>query len=213
MLGRLLRVGAPIAVTIVLEVCMFSVATLMAGRFGTVAVAAHQIALMATAVSFMVPLGLSQAVTVRVGRAVGQGDPVAVRHAGLAGFAVMAACECVSCALMLFLPNTIAGLFTHAPAVIALSASLLTLAAFFQFADGAQVVAMGSLRGLPDTRVPMLLAMLAYWLLGVPLGAWLAFGRGLGVPGIWMGLMGGLTVAAALLTTRFLRATTPQLRP
>ena len=212
-LGRLVRVGAPISVTIVLEVCMFSVATLMAGRFGAVAVAGHQIALMATAVSFMVPLGLSMAVTVRVGRAVGQGDPVATRQAGLAGFAVMAVCECLSCALMFSASSAIAGLFTHVPAVVALSSSLLTLAAFFQFADGAQVVAMGSLRGLPDTRVPMLLAMLAYWLLGVPLGAWLAFGRGLGVQGIWMGLMAGLTVAAVLLTARFLRATRLRLRP
>ena len=210
-LGRLLRVGAPIAATIMLEVCMFSVATLMAGRFGAVAVAGHQIALMVSAVSFMVPLGLSMAVTVRVGRAVGQGDPAAIRRAGLAGLVVMGACQCVSCSLMLFASTAIAGLFTHVPAVIALGSALLTLAAVFQFADGTQVVAMGSLRGLQDTRVPMLLAMLAYWLLGVPLAAWLAFGRGLGVPGIWMGLMAGLTVAAVLLTTRFFRATA--LRP
>ena len=114
---------------------------------------------------------------------------------------------------MLLASNMIAGFFTQIPAVIALGSTLLTLAAFFQFADGTQVVAMGSLRGLQDTRVPMLLAMLAYWLLGVPLGAWLAFGCGLGVPGIWIGLMAGLTVAAVLLTTRFLRATSPQLRP
>jgi MATE family multidrug resistance protein len=206
-LGRLLRVGAPIAVTIVLEVCMFSFATLMAGRFGAVAVAGHQIALMASAVTFMVPLGLSLAVTVRVGRAVGQGDPAAIRCAGLAGFAVMVACQCVSSSLMFFASSAIAGLFTQVPAVVALGSTLLTLAAVFQFADGTQVVAMGGLRGLQDTRVPMLLAILAYWLLGVPLGGWLAFGRGLGVPGIWMGLMAGLTVAAVLLTARFLRAT------
>ena len=212
-LARLLRLGGPIAVSIVLEVCMFSVATLMAGRFGAVAVAGHQIALMASAVFFMVPLGLSLGVTVRVGRAVGQGDAAAIRRAGLAGFAVMAACQCVSSLLMLLASNMIAGFFTQIPAVIALGSTLLTLAAFFQFADGTQVVAMGSLRGLQDTRVPMLLAMLAYWLLGVPLGAWLAFGCGLGVPGIWIGLMAGLTVAAVLLTTRFLRATSPQLRP
>jgi MATE family multidrug resistance protein len=212
-LARLLRVGAPIAVTIVLEVCMFSVATLMAGRFGAVAVAGHQIALMTSAVTFMVPLGLSLGVTVRVGRAVGQGDPAAIRRAGLAGLAVMAACQCVSCALMLFASHPIAGLFTHVPAVVALGSALLTLAAVFQFADGTQVVAMASLRGLQDTRVPMLLAMLAYWLLGVPLGAWLAFSWGLGVPGIWMGLMAGLTVAAVLLTTRFLQATARPFRP
>jgi MATE family multidrug resistance protein len=186
---------------------MFSFATLMAGRFGAVAVAGHQIALMASAVTFMVPLGLSLAVTVRVGRAVGQGDPAAIRCAGLAGFVVMVACQCVSSSLMFFASSAIAGLFTQVPAVVALGSTLLTLAAVFQFADGTQVVAMGGLRGLQDTRVPMLLAILAYWLLGVPLGGWLAFGRGLGVPGIWMGLMAGLTVAAVLLTARFLRAT------
>ena len=108
---------------------------------------------------------------------------------------------------MFFASSAIAGLFTQVPAVVALGSTLLTLAAVFQFADGTQVVAMGGLRGLQDTRVPMLLAILAYWLLGVPLGGWLAFGRGLGVPGIWMGLMAGLTVAAVLLTARFLRAT------
>jgi MATE family multidrug resistance protein len=206
-LGRLSRVGAPIAVAIVLEVCMFSVATLMAGHFGAVAVAGHQVALMTSAVTFMVPLGLSMAVTVRVGRAVGQGNPAAIRRAGFAGFAVMAACQCVSCSLMFFASRPIAGIFTHVPAVIALGARLLTLVAVFQLADGTQTVAMASLRGMQDTRVPMLLAMLAYWLVGVPLGAWLAFGHGLGVPGIWMGLMAGLTLAAVLLTTRFLRAT------
>ena len=212
-LAGLVRVGAPIAVTIVLEVCMFSVATLMAARFGAVAVAGHQIALMTSAVFFMVPLGLALAVTVRVGRAVGQGDPAAIRRAGLAGFAVMAACQCVSCSVMFFASSAIAGLFTQVPAVIALGSALLMLAAIFQFADGTQTVAMASLRGLQDTRVPMLLAMLAYWLLGVPLGAWLAFGRGLGVPGIWMGLMAGLTVAAVLLTGRFLRASAVPVRP
>jgi MATE family multidrug resistance protein len=206
-LGRLIRVGAPIGVTIVLEVCMFSVATLMAGRFGAVAVAGHQIALMTSAVTFMVPLGLSLAVTVRVGRAKGQGDRAGMRRAGLAGFAVMLATQSLSGLLMFFAAAPIAGLFTHVPAVLGLGAALLMLAAPFQLADGTQVLAMGSLRGLQDTRVPMLLAILAYWLLGVPLGAWLAFGWGLGVPGIWIGLMAGLTVAAVLLSTRFLRAT------
>lgn len=204
---RLIKVGAPISVTIVLEVCMFSVATLMAGRFGAVAVAGHQIALMTSAVFFMVPLGLALAVTVRVARAVGQGDPVAIRRAGLAGFAVMLVCQSVSCALMLSMSGLIASLFTDVPAVVALGTALLSLIAVFQFADGTQTVAMSALRGLQDTRVPMLLAMLAYWLLGVPLAAWLAFGGHYGVRGIWIGLMAGLTVAAVLLTTRFLRAT------
>jgi MATE family multidrug resistance protein len=206
-LARLIRVGAPIGVTIVLEVCMFSVATLMAGRFGAVAVAAHQIALMTSAVTFMVPLGLSLAVTVRVGRARGQEDAAAMRRAGLAGLTLLLVTQSVGGSLMFFAAIPIAGLFTHVSAVLTLGAALLMLAAPFQFADGTQVVAMGALRGLQDTRVPMLLAILAYWLLGVPLGAWLAFGWGLGVRGIWIGLMCGLVVAAVLLTTRFLRAT------
>lgn len=212
-LGRLIRVGAPIAVTIVLEVCMFSVATVMVARFGAVAVAGHQIALMTSAVFFMVPLGLSLGVTVRVGRAVGQADPAGVRRAGLAGFAVMAACQSLSCASLLIAPHFIAGLFTPVPEVIAMGASLLSLIAVFQFADGTQVIAMAALRGLQDTRVPMLLAVLAYWLLGVPLGAILAFGFGFGVAGIWCGLMGGLTAAAILLTVRFLWAKAPRIRP
>jgi MATE family multidrug resistance protein len=212
-LARLIRVGAPIGVTLVLEVCMFSVATLMAGRFGAVAVAGHQIALMASAVTFMVPLGLSLAVTVRVGRAMGQGDRAAMRRAGLAGFAVMLATQSVSASLMFFAAVPIAGLFTHVPAILALGATLLMLAAPFQFADGTQVVAMGALRGLQDTRLPMLLAMLAYWLLGMPLSAWLAFDRGLGVPGIWIGLMSGLVAAAALLSARFMRATARPVKP
>jgi MATE family multidrug resistance protein len=207
---RLVRVGAPIAVAIVMEVCMFSVATLMIGRFGAVAVAGHQVALMTSAVFFMVPLGLALGVTVRVGRAVGAKDAAGTRRAGLAGFVVMLCTQSLSGLCMLFLPHEIAGVFTDVPAVAALGASLLTLAAFFQFADGTQVVAMAALRGLEDTRVPMLLAMLAYWLFGIPLGAVLAFLAHLGVRGVWFGLMGGLTLAA--LMSRFFWATAGGLR-
>jgi MATE family multidrug resistance protein len=204
MLLRLVRVGAPIAGAIVMEVCMFSVATLMVGRFGAVAVAGHQVALMTASVFFMVPLGLSLAVTVRVGRARGAHDRAGMRRAGLAGFAVMLGMQCVSAACMLGFGHAIAGIFTHDPAVVALGASLLAIAALFQFADGTQVVAMAALRGMEDTRTPMLLAMLAYWLCGIPLGAALAFAAHLGVRGVWFGLMGGLMLAAALLVSRFL---------
>lgn len=202
-IGRLIRVGAPISVAIVMEVCMFSVATLMVGQFGAVAVSGHQVALMTSAVFFMVPLGLSLAVTVRVGRAVGARDKAGISRAGLAGFTVMLCTQTVSGLCMVFLPHTIAGAFTDVPAVAALGASLLGLAGFFQFADGTQAVAMAALRGLEDTRVPMLLAVLAYWLCGIPLGAVFAFGLHLGVRGVWFGLMCGLTLAAVMLTTRF----------
>ncbi len=206
-LGRLLGLGVPIAVSIVLEICMFSAGTVMAGRLGTVVVAGHQVALITISTFFMVPLGVSMAVTVRVGRAVGRGDRAGIRRAWLAGFAVMLAAQCISSALMLFAPTAIAGIFTHAAPVIAVASALLSLIALFQFADGTQVIAMASLRGLQDTRVPLMLALLSYWLLGVPLAAWLAFACGLGLRGIWLGLMAGITTAAVLLTTRFLHKT------
>ncbi|MCB8878981.1 MATE family efflux transporter [Acidisoma cellulosilytica] len=202
-ISRLIRVGAPIAVAIVMEVCMFSVATLMVGQFGAVAVAGHQVALMTSAVFFMVPLGLSLAVTVRVGRAVGARDKPAILRAGLAGFIVMLCTQTCSGLCMELLPHAITGAFTDIPAVAALGASLLVLAGFFQFADGTQAVAMAALRGLEDTRVPMLLAVLAYWLCGIPLGAAFAFGLHMGVRGVWFGLMSGLTLAALMLTLRF----------
>ena len=202
-ISQLIRVGAPIAVAIVMEACMFSVATLMVGQFGPVAVAGHQVALMTSALFFMVPLGLSLAVTVRVGRAVGARDNAGIIRAGLAGFTVMLCTQTFSGLCMEVLPHAIAGAFTDIPVVAALGASLLALAGFFQFADGTQVVAMAALRGLEDTRVPMLLAMFAYWLCGIPLGALFAFGLHMGVRGVWVGLMVGLTLAALMLAVRF----------
>jgi MATE family multidrug resistance protein len=160
----------------------------------------------------MTPLGLSLAVTVRVGRAVGGGDWEGVRLAGLAGFALMAVSQGISCCLMLMAAGPIASLFTQVPAVQALAITLLHLAAVFQFMDGTQVVAMGALRGQEDTRMPMLLAMLAYWLVGVPGGGILAFALGLGVVGVWVGLMGGLTLAAFLLAGRVLWLSGPARR-
>jgi MATE family multidrug resistance protein len=113
---------------------------------------------------------------------------------------------------MLLVPREIAGVFTDVPAVATLGASLLTLAGLFQFADGTQVIAMAALRGLQDTRVPMVLAMLSYWLVGIPLGAVFAFFAHLGVRGVWFGLMGGLTLAALMLTTRFFLASAAGLK-
>lgn len=183
---------------------MFSVATLMVGRFGPVAVAGHQVALMTSAIFFMVPLGLSLAVTVRVGRARGARDVPGLRRASFAGLAVMLCTQLVSGGCMLGFAEPIARIFTHDPAVVQLGASLLGLAGLFQFADGTQVVAMAALRGLEDTKTPMLLAMLAYWCLGIPLGGLLAFAGHLGVRGVWFGLMGGLILAALLLVSRLM---------
>jgi MATE family multidrug resistance protein len=209
-LFRLLRIGLPIAVTLLLEVTMFSASTLVVAHFGAVAVAAHQIAMTMSALFFMVPLGLSLAVTVRVARFIGQRDPQGARRAGTAGFALMLATQTVSFVVLLLFAHSIAGAFTGDLKVAALASLLLGFAAVFQFSDGTQVVANGALRGLPDTRMPMLLVLLSYWAVGMPTAIWLAFSWRLGPAGIWIGLTAGLSVAALLLTGRFLRATRPR---
>jgi MATE family multidrug resistance protein len=145
------------------------------------------------------------ATTVRVGHAVGRGDAEGVRGAGLAGLALTLVTQGVSAILMLTVPRHIAALYTADAAVIGLAAQLLVLAGLFQFSDGLQVSASGALRGLKDTRVPMLITTFAYWAVGMPVGWWLAFRAGLGARGMWMGLIAGLSMAAVLLTTRFWR--------
>ena len=201
----LLRIGVPMAVTLLMEAGMFSIAALLISRLGTVAVAAHQIAINVASITFMVPLGLALAITVRVGNAAGRNDPVGVRYAGFGGVSLTLATQCVASALMLGLPRAIAALYTDAPAVLALAARLLMLAGAFQFADGIQVACNGALRGLKDTRVPMLITVLAYWGIGMPVGYLLAFHAGWRTPGMWVGLSAGLYAAALLLSARFTR--------
>ncbi len=199
----LLRVGVPMSVSVVLEAAVFATAALVVASFGEVAVGSHQIALNVAALSFMVPLGLSMAVTVRVGNAVGRGDRVGMRRAGLVGIATALVTQSVPAALMLLVPGAIAGLYTSDPALSAGAAALLTLAALFQLSDGAQVAAMGALRGMKDTRVPMFIAAFSYWGVGMPSGWAFAFHGGFGVAGMWIGLIVGLTCAAVLLALRF----------
>ena len=204
MLG-LLRLGGPMAVSVVLEVGLFSGAALLIGGFGAVAVASHQVALNVASFTFMVPLGLATAVTVRVGNAVGRGDLAGIRRAGLAGIALALMAQGVSCAAMLCLPHAIAGLYSTDPGVVGGAAALLFYAAIFQLSDGLQVSAAGALRGLKDTSVPMLITAFSYWGVGMPVGWYLAMRAGYAVPGMWMGLIAGLSFAALLLFTRFLR--------
>jgi MATE family multidrug resistance protein len=143
---------------------------------------------------------------VRVGHALGRGDRDGLRRAAFAGFTLMFATQAVSGVLLLFGNHQLASLYTADTAVAALAATLLLYAAAFQFPDGVQVLSAGALRGLRDTRRPMLLAALAYWGVGMPLGAGLGLGLGWGPQGMWMGLIVGLTTAAVLLSTRFLRS-------
>jgi MATE family multidrug resistance protein len=202
LLGQLLRLGLPLGVAVMMEGLLFVASALLIGGMGAQAVAAHQIAINIASVLFMVPLGMAMATTVRVGFAAGGRDAEGVRWACRAGFAITLATQLGAATLLLGAGGAIAGLYTGEAAVLAAVAPLLLLAALFQLSDGFQVAAAGALRGLKDTRLPMFITAFAYWVVGMPMGAWLAFGRELGAPGIWGGLVFGLTVAALLLGAR-----------
>ena len=199
----LLRLGAPIAVSVLLEVGLFSAAGLLIAGFGAVAAASHQLALNVAAVAFMVPLGLAMAITVRVGLAAGRGDDAGVRRAGLVGIGLTLLTQTASCAAMAGLPHAIISFYTRDAAVTAGAVTLLGFAALFQFSDGIQVAANGALRGLKDVQVPMLITAFSYWGAGMPVGWLLARPAGLRAPGMWIGLIVGLSCAAALLLLRF----------
>ena len=143
----------------------------------------------------------------RVGHAVGRDDRPGVRRAAAAGHAITLVTQGASALVLVLLAVPIARLYTSDPEVVALAASLMGLAALFQFSDGIQVASAGALRGLKDTRVPMLITILAYWGIGMPSGWWLGVEQGLGARGMWWGLLAGLSVAALLLSVRFLRLT------
>ena len=203
---ELLSVGLPMAVTLLAEGGLFVAVALALGTLGENVVASHQVALNIASVFFMIPLGLAMAITVRVGNAVGRGDAAGVRYAGFCGIGLTLGTQMISAGLMLSLPHLIASLYTRDATVIALATQLIVLAGVFQFSDGIQVASNGALRGLKDTRAPMAMTLFAYWIIGMPVGWWLAFRHGLGARGMWMGLVAGLSVAALLLFTRFWRS-------
>ena len=203
---QLLHVGVPMAVTLLMEAGLFVAVALLIGRLGETVTASHHVALNVASVAFMIPLGLSMAITVRVGNAVGRRDALGVRYAGLSGISLVLVTQFLSSGGMLLFATAIASLYTNDPAVIAMASQLLILAGFFQFSDGIQVASNGALRGLKDTRVPMGITLFAYWFVGMPVGWYLAFPRELGARGMWMGLIAGLSVAAILLFARFWRS-------
>lgn len=205
---QLWALGLPIAATLVFEVSIFNAAVFLMGLIGKTALAAHSIAIQIASVTFMVPLGIAQAVTVRVGRAFGAGDPEAMRRAGWVAFALGEGFMALTAAAMLFAPNLLIGFFLDLEnpgslPVISLATTFLAIAALFQLADGAQVVGSGMLRGLHDTRVPMFIAALGYWCIGLPFGVLLGFVFRLGGVGIWVGLATGLAVVGALMMGRW----------
>lgn len=200
---QLLKTGLPIGITVLMEGGLFIATALLIARLGATSAAAHQIAINVAALCFMIPMGVAEATTIRVGHAVGQQDAHGVRRAARAGYLIVLATQALSALALLFGHDAVVALYTRDAAVAALAGILLLYAAAFQFPDGIQVLSAGALRGLKDTRVPMWLAAFSYWGLGMPLGAGLGLGLGWGPQGMWLGLILGLTAAAVLMTWRF----------
>ena len=207
-LAEVFRLGLPIGMTMIFEAMMFNTMTLVMGRFGAASLAAHQIALNVASITFMIPLGIGLAATVRVGMATGAGDMPAARRAGLVAFVSAFGFILICGAAMALFGRSIAGLYLGGRTqsdldVIVLAALFLKVGAAFQVFDALQVVGVMSLRGLKDARTPMILAAGAYWLIGTPMSLLLAFTFHMKGFGIWIGLATGLAAAAVLMCSRF----------
>ena len=207
---QIAAVGLPIAITLLFEVAVFAAAVFIMGLIGRNEIAAHAIALQIAAFTFMVPLGLSQAGTVRVGLAFGAGDRPGIARAGWTALMLGTGFMAVMALALLLFPTPLIGLFidTANPrnaVVVALAVQFMGIAALFQIVDGAQSVGAGVLRGLQDTRWPMLFAAFGYWVVGIGIGVALAFPFGLKGLGVWIGLASGLAVVAVLMVWRWAR--------
>lgn len=196
---RLLALGLPAALQMTLEISVFASATALIARLGAVPLASHQIALNTVALTYMVPLGISSAAAVRVGQAIGRKDPVAAQDAGHTTIFLGAAFMTLAGIILIACPRWIALMYTPDETLIRSTSLLLAAGAAFQLFDGLQTVATGALRGVGDTRTPMLCHFTAYWIIGLPLGAWLCFRRGWGAFGIWSGLSLALILIGIVL--------------
>jgi len=206
-LGRLVALGLPAALQVVLEVGVFASASAFAGRLAPVSLAAHQIVLNLAALTFMVPLGLSSAAAVRVGQALGRGDPTGASRSGWTALALGLTFMAAAAGTFLLAPTKLLELFTRDATVIRTGVSLLFIAAVFQLFDGTQGVLTGALRGLGDTRTPMIWNLAGHWLLGLPLGYMLCFKWGWEVQGLWVGLSAGLVLIGLVLLATWIRRT------
>jgi MATE family multidrug resistance protein len=204
-LQKLVRLGAPAAGQILLEVGAWNLSTFAAGYLTPVALATHTIALNYASISYMVPLGVSAAAAVSVGHAIGADDPAKARRAGWMALAMGAGFMICAGVLFLVAPGPLIELYTHDPRVLALGPSLLWIAAAFQVFDGIQTVSTGALRGLGETRAPMFANLVGYWVMGLPLGFILCFVLKWGVYGMWIGLTLSLVVIATTLLVRWNR--------
>lgn len=207
---EILRIGVPSGFQFIFEVGAFAAAAVLAGRIGKYEQAAHQIALTLAAASYMAVSGLGSAATVRVGKFLGSNDVLGMRKSGFTAVH-MAVLFMTLCAVLFIFGNRVLPPLFMSPessdftVVTKIASLLLIIAAFFQLSDGIQVVTLGALRGLGDAKIPSAISFLAYWIIGIPLGYVLAFHLGMGVQGIWVGLLTGLSVSAALLLLRFNR--------
>ena len=216
-LQAILGLGAPVGLMMLAESGLFAVVALMMGWIGTDAMAGHAVALQLAALAFMVPLGLSHATAVRVGLAFGAGDRVGAARAGWVSIITSLIFMAGVAGLFVSVPEPLTGLFLDRAepanaAALALATQFLMVAALFQLVDGAQVTAAAALRGVGDTRVPMLIALTGYWVVGIPIGWGLGFTAGLGGTGLWLGLAAGLAFAAIFLSLRFARFTSRRMR-
>jgi len=201
-IARMLRIGLPIGLQYELETGVFAAVALIMGRLGPVPASAHQIAINIASLTFMVPLGVSSAGSVLVGRAVGAGDAGAARRAGFAALVAGAGFMAVSAAVLALAPRMLARAYTPDPMVVGMASTLIPIAGVFQVFDGTQVVSIGVLRGVGDTRTPLIVNVIGYWVVALPLSLWLAFRAGWGPQGLWWGLVAGLMVVALLLLLR-----------
>ncbi|TQV77127.1 MATE family efflux transporter [Aliikangiella marina] len=200
---EVLHLGFPMAITLGFEVTLFAAVSLMIGRYPTEVMGAHQIAVNIASLTFMIPLGISQAITARVGYFAGKQAPNRMRLAGYTGIATAAGISTFTASAMILLPVTLVSFYTEDSAVIAIASGLLFYAAIFQFSDCVQVSSAGALRGMKDTKMPMVITAVAYWFVGFPVGYYLAESQGYQANGYWMGLIAGLTTAAILLMVRW----------
>jgi MATE family multidrug resistance protein len=211
-LRRILALGLPVAVMVGLEVAAFNVTGLLAGRMGGDQLAGHTVALNLASLTFMVPLGVGIAASVLVGNAVGRGDAPSARRAAGAGFLCGVGFMAASALVLVALPRLLARAYTDVDAVGVVAASLIPIAGVFQVFDGAQVVASGILRGAGETRVPAAANLVGYWVVGIPIGWWLAARMDLGPRGLWWGLTFGLVAVAVLLAWRVVHALRGEVR-
>ena len=200
--GRMLRIGLPIGAQFVLESGAFAVVALLMGWLGVTQVAAHQVVLNLASLTFMVPLGVASAASVIVGHAVGRGDAGGVRRSTVAALAVGAGFMALMAVLLIGAPELLSRAYTSDPGVLALAVMLMPIAGVFQVFDGLQVVAIGLLRGLADTRMPMIVNIVGFWCIGMPVSLTLGFVLGYGAVGLWWGLVVGLVMVATFLIVR-----------